>query len=799
VTDAQVVDVLPRLRTASFDQTLTYIVPPELDVHVGDVVRVPLGGREVYAYAVSEPVTLPVDAERLRTIAARVSSAPAFDAAGLHLARWIADRYCASLDQALGAVVFAGALPRAVDRFEVVGERPPPGRFPSVPERLVALIWEDFADGFGLERLLRDPEARRAGDRRALMRAVQALVRGGALVRARRLSAARMQDARERVLEATGVPVRGPRAEQLVALVAERGNMRRADVRLAGYSNALIARAVREGALRETLEAPAVANATAAGVGPAFVPTAEQRAAIDGIDAASERGTFAEFLIQGVTGSGKTLVYIAAIERALALGRTAIVLVPEIALTPQTSRRFEAAFGDDVAVLHSALSERERYDNWHAAGTGRKRVVVGARSALFAPLPNLGLVVVDEAHERTYKQDTAPRYDAIAVARERMRAAGGVLVLGSATPPLEASAAARDGRIARLLLPERATAVALPTVRIVDMAEEFERGNRRIFSSLLVEGIGERLRLGEKVVLFVNRRGSAGFVLCRSCGHVPECERCSLSLTVHRAEGLLRCHLCDAQHPIPERCPNCGNGPIREFGAGTQKVAEVASALFPAARVVRMDSDTTTRVGDHARLLDAFETEADILVGTQMVAKGLDFAAVTLVGVVAADVGLHVPDFRAAERTFDLVTQVAGRSGRAGPGEAIVQTYSPHHPALVFAATHDVDGFAAHELELRRELAYPPFGELVYLGVGARGKADAAAAAERYAGLLRAARVGEVLGPAPAPIPRVNEEWRFRIAVKTPDSAPLRALIRGEIQRLARADRSTRLIVNVDP
>ena len=384
------------------------------------------------------------------------------------------------------------------------------------------------------------------------------------------------------------------------------------------------------------------------------------------------------------------MVYIAAIERALALGGTAIVLVPEIALTPQTSRRFEAAFGDAVAVLHSALSERERYDNWHAAANGGKRVVVGARSALFAPLPNLGLVVVDEAHERTYKQDTAPRYDAIAVARERMRTASGVLVLGSATPPLEAAAAAAAGRIARLVLPERATAVPLPAVRVVDMAEEFERGNRRIFSSALVEGIGRRLQRREKVVLFVNRRGSAGFVLCRACGHVPECERCSLSLTVHRAEGLLRCHLCDAQHPIPERCPNCGNGPIREFGVGTQKVAEVAASLFPAARVVRMDSDTTTRVGDHARLLDAFASEADVLVGTQMVAKGLDFPTVTLVGVVAADVGLHVPDFRAAERTFDLLTQVAGRSGRAGPGEAIVQTYSPHHPAIAFAATHDV-------------------------------------------------------------------------------------------------------------
>ncbi len=798
MSETRVVDVLPRLRTASFDRTLTYTVPAGLEVRLGDVVRVPLGRREVYAYAVTDTVRLPVDPERLRAVSSRVSDVPAFDAGGLHLARWIAERYCTTLATALGSIVFAGAMPRAVDRFVVVGERPAAGRFSSVPERLTRLIWEDMADGFTLDRLLRDPDARRAGDRRSLLRFVTALARGGALRRTRSVDAARMHGTRERVLEATGIDVRGPRVRELVALVAQGGRLRRADARLAGYSNALVARAIREGALREMVARPEDAAQTG-GAGIAFTPTSEQRGAIDALAAALAHRTFAEFLIQGVTGSGKTLVYIAAIERALALGGSAIVLVPEIALTPQTTRRFEAAFGDAVAVLHSALSERERFDNWHAAGTGRKRVVVGARSALFAPLPDLRLIVVDEAHERTYKQDTIPRYDAIAVARERMRIADGVLLLGSATPPLEAYAAALDGRIERLLLPTRATAVPLPDVRIVDMAEEFERGNRRIFSSALVEGIQRRLDRSEKVVLFVNRRGSAGFVLCRACGHVPECERCSLSLTVHRAEGLLRCHLCDAQHPIPERCPNCGNGPIREFGVGTEKVAEVAAALFPTARVVRMDSDTTTRVGDHARLLDEFGSTADILVGTQMVAKGLDFPAVTLVGVVAADVGLHVPDFRAAERTFDLLTQVAGRSGRAGPGEALIQTYSPHHPAIVFAAQHDVDGFAVRELEMRRELAYPPFGELVYLGVAGRRHDDVTATAERYAAVVRAAAVGEVLGPAPYPIPRVNDEWRYRIAVKTANSAPLRELVRSDLERSARGDPATRLIVNVDP
>jgi primosomal protein N' (replication factor Y) len=380
-----------------------------------------------------------------------------------------------------------------------------------------------------------------------------------------------------------------------------------------------------------------------------------------------------------------------------------------------------------------------------------------------------------------------------------MRLAGGVLVLGSATPPLEAYEAALRGSIEHLHIHARATAQALPTTHIVDLAAEFERGNRRIFSTRLVEGINERLKRREKVVLFLNRRGTAGFLLCRSCGAVPECSRCSVSLAVHRPEGLLRCHLCDAQQAIPAACPRCGAAAIREFGVGTQKVVEAAQALFADARIIRMDSDTTTRVGDHARLLDQFEREGDILVGTQMVAKGLDFPTVTLVGVVAADIGLHFPDFRASERTFDLLTQVAGRSGRASPGEAIIQTYAPEHPAIAFAARHDYDGFARGELEERRALRYPPFGALVYLGILGRKRADVVARAHEYGALLHELPGVEVLGPAPFPIARMNDEWRYRLAVKAPDSAPVRAFIRERLRARAAGDRATRLLVNVDP
>ncbi len=405
--------------------------------------------------------------------------------------------------------------------------------------------------------------------------------------------------------------------------------------------------------------------------------TAEQSHALQWIDAALDAKGFAAGLLYGVTASGKTFVYVEAIKRIVREGGRAIVLVPEISLTPQTAQRFEAAFGERVAVLHSALSERERFDAWQACARGEVDVVVGARSAVFAPLDRVGLLIVDEAHDPSYKQEGVPRYHAVAVAQERMKYEGGVLLLGSATPSLESYAAAKRGRIALLELRERATAQPLPDVRIVDLRKEFESGNRGIFSSALVQALGERLERGEKSLLFVNRRGSAGALLCRSCGSSPHCPRCSVALSVHRSEGLLRCHYCDYRTATPRVCPACGLETIRELGIGTERVVEEVRRFFPQARVLRMDSDTTTRVGDHARILGDFEAQGDVLVGTQMVAKGLDYPTVTLAGVVAADLGLYLPDFRAAERSFALIAQVCGRSGRTRRGEAIVQTYAP--------------------------------------------------------------------------------------------------------------------------
>lgn len=773
----------------------------DIALEIGDVVRVPLGSREVVAFVVSPVRDEPEGGLRLRRVAERLDVPRAFDETGLHLARFVADRYICTLGEALSAVVLSDAIPRMRDSFVCAGDRPKADRYPAVPPRLLRLIWEDLVDGFELERLLRHPEARRAGDRAALLRYLSQLVRGGDLRRQRRLIDPRTNRHRVRTLFARGgtAATKGRKARALVEFVGDRSEgVPRADALLAGFSPRVIARAVAAGALDERAVSPAVHRSQLELSSP-LPPTPAQAGALEGIAQSLDARRFDELLLYGVTGSGKTYVYVEAIRRVVREGGRAIVLVPEISLTPQTARRFEAAFGNRVAVLHSALSQRERFDAWQACRDGAIDVVVGARSAVFAPLRDVRLLVVDESHETSYKQDSVPRYRATAIARERMRFEGGVLLLGSATPSIESYAAATAGRLKLLELPARATEAPLPAVHVADLAQDAEIGDRGIFGSVLVQALAQRLNAGQKSVLFVNRRGSGRFVLCRSCGHVPQCPRCSVSLSAHRSEKLLRCHYCDYQMPLPQACPACGLETIKEYGFGTEAVEEEVRRLFPRARVFRLDSDTTTRIGAHARILGEFEEHGDVLVGTQMVAKGLDFPTVTLAAVVAADVGLHAADFRAAERSFALVAQLCGRSGRAGPGEAIVQTFAPSHPAIVFAARHDYEGFARAEIEDRKQTGYPPARRLFYLGIMGRSRNDAQAAALRYADALRDLPGTEVLGPAPYPIARLNGEWRFRLALKTLKPAALRAALRDRIVPLARADRRTRLAINADP
>ncbi|MGH7736950.1 MAG: replication restart helicase PriA [Candidatus Tyrphobacter sp.] len=792
---ARLVDALPAIRSSRFDLPLTYAVG-DLSLALGDAVAVPLGKREVVAYVVRAPYEGP-QRPGLRAVRARFDVPRAFDETGLSLARFIATNYICTLGEALGAVVRGEALPRMADLLVRVQAQPRADRYRSVPAALLALIWNEMEPSFTLEGLLRHPGARRIGDRAMLLRCIGALVRGGDLRRERRTMRPRAHAYRVRVLSLGTSAPRGPKARALVQEIARRGEIAYGQALLAGFSGSVVSRAIESGALVERYEAPV--RETASGAAALPTPTQEQHAAISRIEEALASRRFAQMLLHGVTGSGKTLVYLRAIERVVERGGRAIVLVPEISLTPQTAARFEAVFAGRVAVLHSALGQSERLDAWQACSRGEIDVVVGARSAVFVPLRDVALIVVDEAHESTYKQDSQPRYSAVAVARERARMENGVLLLGSATPSLESFAAARAGRIEYLRLRERPSGAALPAVEIVDLAAEFREGRNAIFSTALERAVAERLARNEKSVLFLNRRGSARFALCRACGSVPQCRRCSVSLAVHRGENLLRCHYCDHEEAIPRRCPRCGKDAIGEYGPGTERVAAEVTRLFAQARVVRMDSDTTAGVGAHARLLREFEESADVLVGTQMVAKGLDFAGVTLAGVVAADVGLHAPDFRAAERTFSLIMQVCGRSGRSAPGGAIVQTYSPTHPAIAYAARHDYDGFAAQELRERQAAGYPPFSRLVYLGVVGRVRSDVVDAATRYAQRLKRTQGADVLGPAPYPVARVNGEWRYRIAIRSRKPAAVRRAIRQEVLPLAAAERHTRLAINVDP
>ena len=463
-----------------------------------------------------------------------------------------------------------------------------------------------------------------------------------------------------------------------------------------------------------------------------------QRRAVEAITAAMDADG-GRFLLHGITGSGKTEVYIRCIRHALNSGRGAIVLVPEIALTPQMVAWFHARFGDNAAVLHSGLSAGEKFDEWRRIRFGEARVVVGARSAIFAPMEDIGVVIVDEEHENTYQSESRPRYDAREVAWRRAAQNGAALVLGSATPSISSFMRAMPGvreenKLTLLELRERVQGRPLPEVELVDMRQEFERGNHSVFSGRLREAMEDCLRKGEQALLFINRRGHSTFVSCRKCGYVVKCDQCDVSMTYHQAGNLLKCHYCGNTMPPPKVCPSCGSAYIKYFGAGTQKVAEEAAKLFPEARIVRMDNDTTREKDAHEKILNRFRSgEANLLIGTQMIAKGLDFPNVTLVGVMAADMMLNLPDYRSCERTFQLITQVAGRAGRAEkPGKAIVQTYDPDHYGIRFAAAQDYRAFYRRESAFRKSALYPPFTQIarvVYTGKDER-KVQAAAQAD---------------------------------------------------------------------
>ena len=477
------------------------------------------------------------------------------------------------------------------------------------------------------------------------------------------------------------------------------------------------------------------------------------------------------FLLQGITGSGKTEVYLQIIQGALDKGKTAILLVPEISLTPQMTERFIARFGEKVAILHSGLSNGEKYDEWRKVERGDAQVVVGARSAIFAPLKNLGVMIIDEEHEATYKQDSNPRYHAREVAILRAQYNQAALVLGSATPSLESRARAGKGVYQHLRLTQRANPLAtIPEVQVIDFRDYIGQNETSNFTPPLLEAIQDRLDKKEQVVLMLNRRGYSSFVMCRECGTVDTCPNCDISLTLHMDTKTMNCHYCGFSKDIPQSCPNCKRRSIRYYGTGTQKAYDELAELFPQTRILRMDVDTTRKKGSHQALLDQFgRGEADILLGTQMIAKGLDFPNVTLVGVLNADTALNLPDFRSSERTFQLLTQVAGRAGRAEKaGQVLIQSYNPQHYAIRFAKDQDYEGFYAYEMGIRRQLGYPPYYFTIGITLSHKKEEEVVKRAYEVMNILRSglSETSNILGPTPKPIARTHNLYHYQILIK---------------------------------
>lgn len=761
----------------------TYHVPPGMRLEVGSVVYVPFGIRRLQGVVLGLSETAAIG--ETRPISEVVAGGPLFDAAHAAIALWLAREYIAPL-------------------FPCVSLLAPPG-FGEPPRTVVTLVPAASvatlsADGIRAVEVLRAEGgvlevtelASRLGKRSAAG-IVSQLERAGAARKETTLRPPRVRSKHERYIRATGrllpADLPGKLTEAAAALSLE-GPQPAAAVRRR-FGAPSVRRLLDIEALEEyrvAVERDPLASLEVAPRPPAMLTTAQEEA-LSRIRAALSGATHTSswLLLHGVTGSGKTEVYLAALEEVVRGGGRGIVLVPDISLTPQTVRRFLERFPGRVAVLHSGLSDGERFDQWHAIREGRFDVVVGARGAVFAPMPDLRLVVIDEEHEWTYKQeDHAPRYDARRVATELARRCGAVVVLGSATPDVTSYFAARAlGTVVEL--PERVTGQAGTGIReaarieVVDLGQELAAGNTSIFSRALQEALQVALSRGEQAILFLNRRGAATQLLCRDCGEAPACPSCAVAYTVHDFGEALVCHWCGRKRRLPAKCPACGSGRLRPVGIGTQRVEQEVSRLFPDARPLRWDRDVTKRRGDHDRLLAAFSSGAhDVLIGTQMVAKGHDLPRVSLVGVILADLSLTQPDFRASERTFQLLTQVAGRAGRRGQASRVViQTYRPDHPAIERAAAADYEGFYAEEIALRARAGYPPFGRLAQLVFQHVRRPDAEGEAHRMLEVLRGEirRRGlpgmEVRGPVTPFVERLRGRYRRALLVRGPDPVGL--------------------------
>ena len=803
---ADVVVMVP-LSGRYHQRLFSYRVPDHLreTITVGQLVWVPLRQQQVRGVIIALQHRT---ADGLRDLIDLVDPMVSIPEVTIRLARWVAEYYDAPL-----ATVLDLCLPPGTTRqIEMTWRATAAGlmcELGALPDRERSILFYLRRHGEQSEAALR---AVLRGSNDQLRTAYRALAERGLIVRGTRIDPPRVQPRREQVVrmavrdleQALTELHRAPRQAMALRWLAERvadepptlSEFRRST----GIDGAGIRALARRGFIdlseREVYRDPLATVTFSPDAAPPL--TMAQRQVYETMVTALETGTGGRFLLHGITGSGKTEVYLRLIARALRLGRQALVLAPEIALTTQLVRRLAARFGHQLAVFHSGLSDGERYDEWRRLRRGEARIAIGARSALFAPLPDLGLIIVDEEHDPGYKNDAVPRYHTRDVALHLAELARVTVVLGSATPSVETFYAARNGSIQLLELPERITAqigidglvhsrpLPLPPIRIVDMRRELQQGNTSIFSSTLSHALAQTLARGQQAILFLNRRGAASFVVCRDCGYIARCERCSAPLTVHyhtesEAEAgapvsVLLCHACGQRTAAPVICPQCLSRRIRALGIGTQRVAEAVREFFPSARVARWDRDSTTGKHSHDALLEAMvRHDIDVLVGTQMIAKGLDLPLVGLVGVVLADTGLYLPDFRSGERAFQLLTQVAGRAGRRSEGaQVIIQTYQPEHYALQAVREHDYLAFFREEITFRRAMAYPPFGRLVRFVTTAAHEETCRRRAEQLAVALQRCitdrdLVGwRLIGPAPAFFRRQRDRWRWHMLLRVP-------------------------------
>src|SRR5579872_3866569 len=787
------------------EQSFTYRLPETLRhrIQVGCRVLVPFGPRQLTGVAVALHEAAPDGP--VKEVYRLVDEEPVLDSELLSLGGWIAQYYCAPLGEVLrGMIPLSGEV-----RKSKVYSLTDAGR--DAARQLLLTGSEDDA-ALQVLRLLEGRPISASYLQKKLpnaLRVVRSLEKKGFVgvedLEAERdplrASASRLRaswfDSNPDGLKLTK---RERELHAFLELHPGTHNLEQLESTVKGASQAARSLARRKLILLEP-EAPSGVFATE---GPAKTLNPHQLLAYQQIETALRAGKFQTFLLEGVTGSGKTEVYLKAIDACLALGRSALLLVPEIGLTPAVAGQFLNRFGNQVAILHSAFHDAERAEQWRRIRAGSANVVVGTRSGVFAPVRNLGLVVIDEEHDQSYKQQETPRYNGRDVAIVRAQAAGAVVVLGSATPSLESRYNTERGKYVRIELPERIERRPMPDVEVIDMRQEFlETRKLAVFSRRLVETVTERLEHGEQTMLLLNRRGFSSFVACRSCGERIQCVNCAVTLTYHRRDRRMLCHYCNYAQKVPSVCPKCGSEYLHFIGTGSEKVEEELHRDFPQARIARMDRDTVSGKRHFESILHSFrEGDYDILVGTQMIAKGHDIPNVTLVGVVSADIGLGLPDFRAAERTFQLLTQAAGRAGRGNlPGIVLIQTINPEHYAIRFASEQNYAGFYAKEIQFRKLMRYPPFSALANVLVRSSKQDQALAMSSELGRLLDPAPEGvKVLGPAEAPVPKLKSEFRYQLLLKAANRRRLNEVLR-DVQKFAVEKKwgATALVIDVDP